>query len=70
MKKSAPARDIDEYLAAVPAPARATLQKLRRTIQAAAPKATEKISYQMPAFDYLGSLVIFAAFSTTAVSSP
>ncbi|MBZ5600470.1 MAG: DUF1801 domain-containing protein [Acidobacteriia bacterium] len=62
MKKSTPARDIDAYLATVPAVPRATLEKLRRTIQAAAPKATEKISYQIPTFDYLGSLVALAAF--------
>lgn len=54
--------DIDAYLATVPARERAMLQKLRLTIQAAAPKATEKISYHIPTFDYLGSLVAFAAF--------
>ena len=57
-----PPADIDEYLAEVPAQARATLQKLRRMIQAAAPQATEKISYRMPAFYYHGPLVAFAAF--------
>lgn len=56
------ARTVDEYLATVPAKARATLQKLRRTIQAAAPKATEVISYQIPTFRHHGSLVAFAAF--------
>jgi uncharacterized protein YdhG (YjbR/CyaY superfamily) len=61
-RKHTPPADIDAYLAKVPAGPRAALQKLRRTIQAAAPKATEKISYQIPTFDYLGSLVAFAAF--------
>lgn len=47
-KKSAPAQTIDDYLAAVPEDARAALEKLRKTIRAAAPKATEVISYQIP----------------------
>jgi uncharacterized protein YdhG (YjbR/CyaY superfamily) len=62
MKKTTPAKTIDEYLAAVPEDARATLQKLRNVIKAAAPKATEVISYQMPGFKYHGMLVFFAAF--------
>ena len=60
--KHPPAKDIDAYLAKVPAEARATLEKLRRTIQAAAPKATEKISYGIPVFYHHGMLVGFAAF--------
>lgn len=59
---SAPAKDIDAYLASVPPDARAALEKLRRTIKAAAPKAEESISYMMPAFRYHGPLVYFAAF--------
>lgn len=65
MKKTnnAPPRDIDEYLARVSPDARDTLEKLRKTIKSAAPKAVETISYQMPAFKYLGKmLVAFAAF--------
>jgi uncharacterized protein YdhG (YjbR/CyaY superfamily) len=65
MKKAiqtVPAKDVDEYLSPVPKEARDVLQKLRRTIQAAAPKAVEKISYRMPTFNYLGPLVGFAAF--------
>lgn len=62
MKSSAPARDIDDYLATVPPQPRATLEKLRATIRAAAPKATECISYGMPAYRYHGMLVYFAAF--------
>lgn len=41
---------------------RATLQRLRKTIRAAAPDADEVISYQMPAFRQNGMLVYFAAF--------
>jgi uncharacterized protein YdhG (YjbR/CyaY superfamily) len=60
--KMSPAKDIDAYLASVPAEARAVLEKLRRAIRDVAPKATEKISYGMPAFYYNGPLVSFGAF--------
>jgi uncharacterized protein YdhG (YjbR/CyaY superfamily) len=60
--RRSPARDVDEYLAAVPAEARAALEKLRKTIKAAAPAATETISYQIPTYKYQGPLVAFAAF--------
>ena len=60
--KATPPKDIDSYLSSVPEPARTTLDKMRKTIQAAAPKATEKISYGIPTFHYLRSLVAFAAF--------
>lgn len=57
-----PARDIDAYLAAVPQAPRRALERLRKTIKAAAPKATEVISYRIPTFRYHGGLVAFAAF--------
>jgi uncharacterized protein YdhG (YjbR/CyaY superfamily) len=53
---------IDEYIAAFPADVQKILQELRATIQAAAPDAEEKISYQMPTFFLNGNLVHFAAF--------
>ena len=59
--KRAPARDVEDYLAAVPEDVRAALEKLRKTIKAAAPKATEVISYQIPAYRHHGLLVGFAA---------
>ena len=55
-------KTVDEYLAAVPKEARATLEKLRKTIKAAAPRATEVISYQMPMYKQHGMVVGFAAF--------
>jgi uncharacterized protein YdhG (YjbR/CyaY superfamily) len=61
VKKSAPAETVDEYLAAVPEDVRAALEKVRKTIKSAAPKATEVISYQIPAFKHHGLLVGFAA---------
>src|SRR5689334_14692338 len=55
--------DVEVYLAKVPEPARTTLEKLRATIRAAAPKDTsEEINYGMPAFRYKGGLVGYAAF--------
>ena len=53
---------IDDYLASQPLEKRATLEKFRTIIQKAAPKATEVISYGMPAFKQEGILVYFAAF--------
>jgi len=61
-KRSARAETVDGYLAAVPEDARVALAKLRMTIKAAAPKATEVISYQIPTFKHQGMLVAFAAF--------
>ena len=56
------ARDVDGYLASIPEDARAALGKLRETIRAAAPEATEVISYQVPTFKYRGRpLVSFGA---------
>jgi uncharacterized protein YdhG (YjbR/CyaY superfamily) len=60
---NAPASDVDKYLARVPPAARATLDKLRQIIKAAAPDAIEVISYGMPLFKYQGMLVGFAAFT-------
>jgi len=57
-------KNVDEYLARVPEPARSTLNKIRAAIRCAVPpEATETISYGMPAFKYKGVLVWFAAFS-------
>ncbi len=57
-------KNVDEYLAGVPEPARSTLNKVRAAIRSAVPpEATEAISYRMPTFKYKGPLVWFAAFS-------
>lgn len=55
------AETIDAYLAALGPEQRGALEKLRRMIQAAAPKAEECISYQLPAFRQDGMLVGFGA---------
>jgi uncharacterized protein YdhG (YjbR/CyaY superfamily) len=53
---------IDEYLATVDADKRTALQKLRKAIKAAAPKAQECISYGLAAFRLDGRpLVAFGA---------
>lgn len=63
-KRSSAPKSVDEYLSAVPAPARGTLNKMRATIRSVVPsQATETISYGMPAFRHNGVLVWFAAFS-------
>ena len=56
------AETVDDYLDTVPEEARATLEKLRKTIKAAAPNADEVISYQIPMYKHHGMLVGFAAF--------
>jgi uncharacterized protein YdhG (YjbR/CyaY superfamily) len=57
-------KDVDNYLARVPEPARTTLNKVRALIRSAAPaEATEAISYGIPASRYKGSLVAYAAFT-------
>ena len=49
---------VDDYLAALPPDRRAVMDRLRETIRAAAPEATEVISYQMPAFKSHGRLLV------------
>lgn len=54
--------NIDEYIAQFPDSTKVILDKVRKTIQEAAPAATEKMSYQMPTFYFKGNLVHFAAY--------
>ena len=58
-------KNVDEYVAGVPEPARSTLNNLRAAIRSALPpEATETISYRIPAFKYKGGVLVwFAAFS-------
>ncbi|MHB1868444.1 MAG: iron chaperone [Nitrososphaerales archaeon] len=53
---------IDEYIESFPKNVQSILQKMRQTIQKAAPEAEETISYQIPTFKLNGNLVHFAAF--------
>jgi uncharacterized protein YdhG (YjbR/CyaY superfamily) len=61
---SAKPQTIDEYLAPLSSEKRAALEKLRRAIRSAAPKAEECISYQIPAFRLGGRLLV--AFGAAA----
>lgn len=73
-KSAAAPKTVEQYLAAVPEPARSTLNKVRAriketTIRAVTPaEITEVISYGIPAFKiegpkYKGMLMWYAAFS-------
>jgi uncharacterized protein YdhG (YjbR/CyaY superfamily) len=54
---------IDEYLEKVSVPQKGELERIRRIVRQAAPKAEEVISYGMPGFKYHGQYLIgFAAF--------
>ena len=54
---------IDAYIATFPADVQPILKKIRATIRKAAPRATESISYQIPAFHLDGQyLIYFAGF--------
>src|SRR6267142_484838 len=56
-------KNVDQYLASVPEPARSTLKKVRAVMRSAVPaEATECISYGIPMFKYKGLLVGFGAF--------
>ena len=51
-------QNIDEYLAPLSNEKRTALEKLRRAIKSAAPKAEECISYQIPGFRLGGRLLV------------
>lgn len=57
-------KTVAEYLAPLSKEKRAALQKLRRAIKAAAPKAQECISYGIPAFRLDGRMLV--AFGAAA----
>lgn len=63
VRASAP-KNVDEYLAAVPKPARGALREMRAAIGSVVPRAaTEVISYSIPAFKNKVVLVWYAAFA-------
>ena len=64
MSNRSTAADIDTYIAEFPPETQAVLQELRALIRAAAPDATETISYAIPTFDLHGKhLVHFAGYA-------
>ena len=62
-KRHTPA-DVDDYIGRFSPEIQAVLQQVRKVVRAAAPEATEVISYQMPALKQNGVLVYFAAFKS------
>ncbi len=52
---------INEYIASFPKETQELLTQMRKTIQKAAPEATESIKYGMPTFELKGNLVHFSA---------
>jgi uncharacterized protein YdhG (YjbR/CyaY superfamily) len=56
------AQSIDSYIKGFPKSTQRLLRQLRRTIQKAAPSASETIKYGIPTFSLNGNLVHFAAF--------
>lgn len=62
MANRSTASSIDEYIAGFPPETQKVLEELRALIKAAAPDATETISYAIPTFDLNGHLVHFAGY--------
>jgi uncharacterized protein YdhG (YjbR/CyaY superfamily) len=62
MGKMKTAASVDEYISTAEPKAKKALRDIRKTIKAAAPKAEEVISYQIPGYKYHGMLVFFAAW--------
>lgn len=62
MKESRPTPEsVDSYIAGFPADVQMVLERIRKTIRKAAPKATEAISYQIPAYKVDGKVLIYFA---------
>jgi uncharacterized protein YdhG (YjbR/CyaY superfamily) len=60
--KTAPAKTVDDYLAAAPSDKRAALIRIRKAIKAAAPKATESISYGIVGYKQRGERVAYFGY--------
>ena len=54
-------KSVDDYIAAQPDSAQATLTRVRNTIRKAVPKAEETISYKIPAYKLNGDRMLFFA---------
>jgi len=63
MESKSTAKSTDEYIGEFPPEVQKVLEEMRAIIRAAAPDATETISYAIPTFDLNGKhLVHFAGF--------
>ena len=57
--------EVDDYIAGFPPKVQSLLRKVRATIRKAAPKATERISYGVPAFVLNAKVLVwYAAFKS------
>lgn len=63
MKPQSVPTNIDTYISQFPPENQLILNQMRNLILQAAPESKEVISYQMPAFQYKGILVYFAAYA-------
>jgi uncharacterized protein YdhG (YjbR/CyaY superfamily) len=61
--KTAPTTTVHDYLAAAPKDKRAALMKVRRAIKAAAPKATEGMSYGLLGFKHNGTPLVYIGYA-------
>jgi|SRR6476469_8748475 uncharacterized protein YdhG (YjbR/CyaY superfamily) len=68
MKNKATPKSIDQYLSRLPDDKRRALTKLRKDIKAAAPRAEECISYQIPAFRLDGRMLVWFHAAATHCS--
>lgn len=62
MNNTKAAATVDDYMAGLEPTVRNTMEKMRKMIRQAAPKAEEKISYMMPAFVQHGPVAFYSAF--------
>lgn len=53
---------VESYIARFPDDVQAKLNQIRAIIKATAPEATERIAYQMPAYEWNGPVVYFGGF--------
>lgn len=58
-----PTKTVASYLAAAPADKRPTLNRLRRAIRAAAPKATEALSYGIVGYKHNGRPLVYFGYT-------
>lgn len=56
-------REVDDYISRAPKEAQAKLKQLRVLIKQLAPEANERISYNMPHYNYRGQLAWFASMN-------
>jgi uncharacterized protein YdhG (YjbR/CyaY superfamily) len=54
-------KSVDEYIAAQPEASQPTLERVRKAIRKALPRAEEVISYRIPAYRFLGVTGIYFA---------